>query len=70
MWFYEYANEPRLVECHWLSEWRRVICILIEPHTLNEARVSSYIQDILRHEDIIFKEKTFKYVILVIKDAF
>jgi len=34
-----------------------LICIFIEPHILNEARVSSYIQDILRHEEFFFKEK-------------
>jgi len=42
------------------------ICIFIEQRILNEARVSSYIQDILRLEE----KKTFKYVILVIKDEF
>jgi len=44
-----------------------LICIFIEPRILNEARVSSYIQDILRHEE---KGKHFKYVILVIKSEF
>jgi len=47
-----------------------LICIFIEPRILNKARVSSYIQDI-RHEEIFFfKGKTFKYVILLIKDEF
>jgi len=27
-----------------------LICIFIEPRILNEARVSSYIQDILKHK--------------------
>jgi len=44
-----------------------LICIFIELQILTETRVSSNIQDILRHEDM-FKEKTFKNVILVIKD--
>ena len=55
-----------------------LICIFIDIHCifipihciLNEARVSSYIQDIVKHEDFFFKEKTFKYAILVIKDEF
>jgi len=38
------------------------------PRILNEARVSSYIQAILRHEKKIFQEKTLKYVILENKD--
>jgi len=37
-----------------------LICIFIEPQILNEVRLSSYIQDILRHEEYFFKEKTFK----------
>jgi len=40
-----------------------LICIFIEPRIANEARVSSYIQAILRHEDIFLKEKTFQYVL-------
>jgi len=43
-----------------------LICIFIEPHILNEARGSGYIQAIITQEDI-FKEK---HVILVIKDEF
>jgi len=31
-----------------------LICIFIEPRILNEARVSSYIRAILRHEDMSF----------------
>jgi len=43
-----------------------LISIIIEAIILNEVRVSSYIQDILRHEDFFFlQEKTFKCVILV-----
>jgi len=39
----------------WISELSEgveagLICIFIKPRILNEARVSSYIQDILRHE--------------------
>jgi len=45
-----------------------LICIFIEPSILNEEGVSSYIQDILSHEDI--KEKTFRYVNLVIRDEY
>jgi len=42
----------------WISELEAgLICIVIEPYILNEARVSSYIQVILRHEEIFFKEK-------------
>jgi len=37
-----------------------LICIFIEPRILNEARVSSYIQDILSREEFFFKEKMFK----------
>ena len=47
-----------------------LICIFIEPRILNEARVSGYIQDIFKAWRIFFKEKTFKYVIFVIKDEF
>ncbi len=48
-----------------------LICIFIDPRIVNEARVLSYIQAILRHEKIIFtRKKTFKYVILMIKDKF
>jgi len=47
-----------------------LICILIKPRILNEARVSSYIQAILKREDFLFKDKTFKYDILVIKICF
>jgi len=42
-----------------------LFCIFIKPHILNEAMVSSYIQDILKHG-----KKTFKSVILVIRDEF
>jgi len=43
-----------------------LICIFIELHILNEARVSSYNQDILRHQEFFFKENG----ILLIKDEF
>jgi len=35
--------------------------IFILPQILNEAMVSSHIQDILRHGDFFPKEKTLKY---------
>jgi len=42
-----------------------LICIFIEPHILNEARVSAYIQAISSHGHLFFQgKKTFKYVIL------
>jgi len=47
-----------------------LICIFIELRILNEARVSSYIQAILSHEETSIKEKRFKCVILVIQDEF
>jgi len=47
-----------------------LICIFIEPHILNESMVSSYIHNILRHFLPFLKEKTVKYVILVITDEF
>jgi len=34
-----------------------LICIFIELRILNEARVSSYIQDIVKHEDIFCSKK-------------
>ncbi len=34
-----------------------LICIFIDLHIVNEARVLSYIQAILRHEKIIFTRK-------------
>ncbi len=49
-------------------EWRRgLICIFIEPCKLNKVRVYNYIQVILRHKELIFMGKTFKYGILIIK---
>jgi len=44
-----------------------LICIFIEQRILNEARVYSYIQAVLRHEE---KGKKKKYAIWVIKDKF
>ncbi len=42
-----------------VTEWRRggLICIFIDPRIVNEAKVLSYIQAILRHEKIIFTRK-------------
>jgi len=55
-----------------VSEWREagLICIFIEPRILNEARVSSYIQDILRHEEYFFEEKHLNMSFLEIKEEF
>jgi len=38
---------------HFYSLMNGLICIFIELWILNEARVSSYIQDVLRHEEIV-----------------
>jgi len=39
-----------------------LICIFIEACILNETRVSSYIQDILRDEDnLVLRDKTIDY---------
>jgi len=47
-------SDQRVIN-QWISELREwveagLICIFIESWILNEARVSSYIHDILRHE--------------------
>jgi len=41
-----------------LSDWMEagLICIFIEPHILNEARVSSYNQDIFSHEEFFSRK--------------
>jgi len=46
-----------------------VICIFIDPRILNKARVA-YIQAIFKAFRKKIKEKTFTFVILLIKDEF